>query len=167
VGVGKNYTDRAAFNADLQRWQEEKAAREEQMKLRRKALERQREKQRDRSGRQRPTEDSERRVQQRREMQAANTDVATVRAARDQLRAARSRPIPRVTASSYNTLIELTNKLLKGGASGVRGGEDASRSNEGAGSIGEMLGGHFATPVAGDLQLLPLRRHCGYRAFEQ
>lgn len=128
VGIANTYTDSAAFNADLQRWQEEKAAREEQMKLRRKALERQREKQRDRSGRQRPTEDSERRVQQRREKQAANTDVATVRAARDQLRAARSRPIPRVTASSYNTLIELTNKLLKGGAPGVRGGEDTQEA---------------------------------------
>ena len=65
---------------------------------------------------------------QRREKQAANTDVATVRAARDQLRAARSRPIPRVTASSYNTLIELTNKLLKGGAPGVRGGEDTQEA---------------------------------------
>ena len=128
VGIGNKYTDSAAFNADLQRWQEEKAAREEQMKLRRKAQERQREKQRDRSGRQRPTEDSERRVQQRREKQAASTDVAIVRAARDQLRAARSWPVPRVAASSYNTLIQLTNKFLKGAAAGVRGGEDAQET---------------------------------------
>lgn len=86
--VGVVYTDGVAFHADLQRWQEEKAAREEQMKLRRKALERQREKQRDRSGRQYPADDSKRRVQQRREKQAAAgpdlllcTDAATVLAA--------------------------------------------------------------------------------------
>ena len=126
-----DYSDSAAFDADLQLWNQEKAAREAQMKARRKAQERQREQQRDkrdRSGRQRAEDDGERRVQQRRDRQAAGSDAAAVRAARDQLQAARSRPIPRVTASSYSTLIQLTDKLLKGVAAGVRGGEDVQEA---------------------------------------
>ena len=124
VGEGNKYIDRAAFDADMQLWRQEKEAREATMKLRRRALERQREQQRDRSGRQRPAEDNERRVKQRREKQAAGsgTDAAAVRAARDQLRTARSRPIPRVTASSYTTLVRLTRSVIDG----VRGTDRAA-----------------------------------------
>ena len=69
IGPGKLYQDEAAFVADRDAWAQEHAARAAKMKERACALERQREKRRVRSGRQRNGEhetDSERRTRQRR-----------------------------------------------------------------------------------------------------
>ena len=94
------------------------------MKARRKAQENGREKQRDRSGRQYANDDSERRVRQKKEKKQTNpehaADALAIRAARDLLAAARSRPLPRVNATSYCTLKALTKKFLSQGDKATR-----------------------------------------------
>ena len=119
IGDGKKYADWAAFDADLQQWQREKAERASEMKARRKAKEQEREKQRDRSGRQHAKDDSERRVRQRREKKQADpehaADALAIRSARDLLAAARSRPLPRVESTSFDTLKALTQRFVSQG----------------------------------------------------
>ena len=68
IGVGKLYADRVAFEADVKAWEEERKEHKVLMAERKKAKDRQR----DRSERQRNDEDSVRRVAQRR---ATNLNV--------------------------------------------------------------------------------------------
>jgi hypothetical protein len=75
IGEGKLYADEAAFLADVELWEQEQTLRHEQVKERERAQEQLREcgrEKRDRSSRQRQSNDSARRVQQRRE---ANPNV--------------------------------------------------------------------------------------------
>ena len=62
IGVGKQYADKVAFDADVQAWEEERKEHKALMAERKKVKDRQR----DRSERQRGDKDSARRVAQRR-----------------------------------------------------------------------------------------------------
>ena len=77
IGLGKAYSNAAEIGADVVAWEAEKSARAQLVKLRTKALDRQRDKQRDRSGRKRDTQlqetDNQRRVRQRQESETASS----------------------------------------------------------------------------------------------
>lgn len=84
IGAGKLYADKAAFDADVEAWEQERGQRKVLMAERRRALDRMR----DRSGRQRDGEaetDSQRRVRQRHE-DDGGVQHADVEAARRQAR---------------------------------------------------------------------------------
>ena len=102
IGPSKQYADEAAFEADLSMWKREQAERALLVQERERVLKRQRDQRRDRSNRQRTAADAPPLDPER------DADAKLIRAARDELRKARGRPLPRIEQDTYSNLYKLT-----------------------------------------------------------
>ena len=104
IGPGRPYANAAAFSADHARWEQERDARRKLMAERLKAQKKVHEQSRDRTARQRPPDDGDRREKQRQQQHSS----------------ARSQSFKTPTIQLFFQLANLTWLVLNSSASGVR-----------------------------------------------